>query len=275
MTEHAIGLNMEEGKAFIEDAYSHTVGVVNLKETVNRSERIRSEGIGTGTTCLWNGTKIILTAKHVLDGAGPNDVAFLPRVGSSLSWDSPGKMTGMSERVAIGIERIIRCPWEDLAAILVLRPDRLERLNTQFCLLPKRLAADSTVQGQGGVLLIGFPVNQTFEVSESKGPGHVTKVMACPSEFFWGELVETPERPLSSRYDPDHHLLIRFEPPTHSSQPFGYSGAAVWCDPQRRGAIWTADPLLLGVEFCAYQDSRLMVAVRAGMVRRFLEESLG
>ena len=75
-------------------------------------------------------------------------------------------------------------------------------------------------------------------------------------------------------YDPDRHLLVRFEPEENGLKPHGYSGAAVWCDPARRGAIWVPDPLLLGVQTHAYEGLGLIRAVRAGTIRRFLEESL-
>jgi hypothetical protein len=78
MTQHVIGLNLEEQKAFTEQAFSHTVGVVNLKEIVNESARLRSEQIGTGSTCDWKGKKVILTAKHVVEGADPSEIAFGP-----------------------------------------------------------------------------------------------------------------------------------------------------------------------------------------------------
>ena len=175
--------------------------------------------------------------------------------------------------MAVGVERIALCEWEDLAAI-VLRPEGLESLNTEFCPLPRRLAVDSTLRDNGSVLLVGFPVDQTFEVSESRQPGHVTKLMACPSDMFWGEIVSRTDRPLSSRYDAERHLLIRFESSTRGSRPFGYRGAAVWCDPARRGLIWTANPLFLGIETDSYESLNLVLAVRASVVRQFLEESL-
>jgi hypothetical protein len=271
--DHPIGLNLEENKAFQEKAWSHTLGIVNRKGVVSEDERTRSELIGTGCACLWRRRKLVLTAKHVLGRCGTADIAFLPRVGNSLGWDAPGEIQGIAERVVVGVEGIVRCQWEDLAAIL-LKPDQLEPLNVEFCELPRRLALDQTVKGEGSVLLIGYPVDQTFEVSESKHGNHTTKWMGCPSDSFWGELVGSPECSLDSSYDPDCHVLIRFQPSKGGSKPHGYSGAAVWCDPTRRGAVWTANPILLGVETCAYQKSALVRAVRARMVRQFLEESL-
>jgi hypothetical protein len=38
--------------------------------------------------------------------------------------------------------------------------------------------------------------------------------------------------------------------------------------------VWTADPLLVGVETSAFVTSKLLIAVKAEVVRQFLEESL-
>jgi hypothetical protein len=271
--EHPIALGLEELKAFHGKAWAHVLGVVNLKEEVNERARTRWEGLGTGCACVWRGQKLVLTAKHVLQDAGSADIAFLPRSATALGWESPGNIEGVVERVTVGIEKVVRCQWEDLAAI-VLDGDGADTLNVEFCELPKRLAVDETISGSGSVLIIGFPVDQTFRVSESRVPGHTTVIMACPCESFWGELVKEPEGALDSSYDPDRHLLIRFEPRSEGLRPFGYSGAAVWCDPARREAIWTANPLLLGIQTHTYEKSGLVRAVRASTIRRFLEESL-
>lgn len=272
-TDHPIGLNIEEMKAFHAKAWAHVLGVVNLKEVVSEQAHTRWEGMGTGCACLWRNTTLVLTAKHVLEEAQPRDIAFLPRSGTVLRWDQPGQIEGMVERVTIGIERIVRCQWEDLAAI-VLAGDGLDRLNIEFCGVPKRLARDQTANGPGSVLIIGYPFDQTFVASEHRQFEGVAKLLACPCDSFWGELVATPEQTLGSDYDPERHLLVRFEPGRHGSRPHGYSGAAVWCDPVRQGPIWTPDPLILGLQTHGYPRAGLIRAVRASSIRSFLEESL-
>ena len=179
MIDHPIGLSLEETKAFHGKAWAHIVGVVSLKEEVHERARIRSEGLGTGCACLWRGQKVILTAKHLLLEAGSADIAFLPRSGTALGWETPGKIDHVVERVVVGIKEIVRCPWEDLSAI-VLNGDGVDRLNVEFCEFPKRLALDQSVRGPGSVLIIGFPVDRTFAVSESRRPGHVTNLLAAP-----------------------------------------------------------------------------------------------
>jgi hypothetical protein len=264
------GLDISENRAFVEKAVWYTICIVNLTGVQNESQRVFSEEIGTGTACLWKGQRIVLTAKHVLNKAGLADLAFLPRVGSAIDWDSGGK-TDIAERVAVGVERIVRCQWEDLAAI-VLRPGEAEKLNSHFCELPKKFARN--LSGSGGVMLVGYPVDQACSVSKTKQGNSVTESFAVVATPIMGEVAPPPTHPLSYSYDPGRHLLIRFEPAEAEAKPFGYSGAGVWCDNVRSGAIWTADPLLVGVETSAFVTSKLLIAVRAEIVRQFLEESL-
>jgi hypothetical protein len=57
--------------------------------------------------------------------------------------------------------------------------------------------------------------------------------------------------------------------------PYGYSGAGVWCDPTSQpGTLWTADPILLGVQTRAYARSGLFYAAGADVIREFLEHDL-
>jgi len=270
IADNPIGLNIEENKAFHEKAWSHVVGIVNLEEQIDEHKRERWEGIGTGGAYRWRNTQIVLTAKHVVKDADVSDVAFLPRTGSSLGWEHPGKINGMSARVCGIIKEIVCCPWEDLAA-LVLNDEGARRLNVDFCELPRRFSSDTTVSTDGSVLIIGFPVDQAFEVSRARTPGHTTISLGCPCESFWGEIVKEPERILDSSYDPERHLLIRFEPASQGLRPHGYSGATVWCDRRSTGGIWTPEPLLLGIQTHAYVKSGLVRAVRASSIRRFVE----
>ena len=79
---------------------------------------------------------------------------------------------------------------------------------------------------------------------------------------------------IDSAYNPERHLLIRFEPASGGLRPHGYSGATVWCDRAEHGAIWEPCPVLVGIQTHAYVKSGLVRAVRAGTIRQFLEESL-
>jgi hypothetical protein len=86
--------------------------------------------------------------------------------------------------------------------------------------------------------------------------------MACAPTPLMGESVAKLKGPLPSSYDPDRDVLIRYDPPAPDMKPHGFSGGGVWCDPaERPGAVWSADPLLFGVQTHAYMESGLLKAV--------------
>jgi hypothetical protein len=266
--DHPVDLSIEETRAFYQAAWSHVLGVINLKEISSTDGRTRSEGLGTGCACSWRGQRLILTAKHVLEDARPQDIEFLPRSGTAIRWDSPGKIDGVVRRISVGIQRVERCRWEHLAAI-VLEPPGSGVLNVEFCDLPRRLAVDSTIDSNGSVLVIGFPSNQIFAASESKEQNRTITMMACPCDSFWGEPTGTPESALDSGYDPERHLLIRFQSGSEDWKPHGYSGAAVSCDPRNKAPIWTPNPLLLAIQTHAYPRLGIVRATRSSTIRRF------
>ena len=272
MTDHKKGLTIHENRAFVEKIAWHAVGVIRVSGTVNQEHRIIADDIGTGTACDWEGQKIILTAKHIVNNA-PKGLQFLLRVGEAIDWDSSGR-TGFASKVSLPIDKIVCCKDEDLAAV-VLKPDGLDALNVRFCEFPKQLARTRSTKNDGSLIIIGYPHDCTFEVSESTTGNAATKFIACVPTVLTGHVAPAPEYPISSSYDPDKHILIRYEPLSPDRKPFGYSGAGIWCDPAERSSpLWTAEPLLFGVQTEAFMDSRLLKAVGAPAIRKFLKESL-
>lgn len=80
MVEHPIGLNMEQNGAFLERVFCHMGGIVDLIHQEDRPEpgKVKKwQEIGTAAACEFHGAKVLRTAKHVLDGAGSADLAFL------------------------------------------------------------------------------------------------------------------------------------------------------------------------------------------------------
>jgi hypothetical protein len=78
--DHPIGVNSEQHRAFTEKVFWQTVGVVNMVHVRGKTgtgQPVSVEEMGTGSTSQWKGRKLVLTAKHVLDGAGPSRVVFL------------------------------------------------------------------------------------------------------------------------------------------------------------------------------------------------------
>ena len=74
----------------------------------------------------------------------------------------------------------------------------------------------------------------------------------------------TPE----SRYDPERDVLVNYEPNEPNMKPHGFSGAAAWCDRlARTGTVWTASPVLFGVQTSAFMASRLLQIVGAPTIK--------
>ncbi len=189
----------------------YTVGVINISAFVDEKNRIIADDIGTGTACDWHGRKMILTAKHVLKNAQPKDLQFLLRVGNAIDWDADPRKGGVTSRVSLPVDKIIRCKGEDLAMIL-LKPDGLEAFNVRFCELAKRLARTKATNNQGALILLGYPSDQIFDVSESRTGNITTKSVACVPTVLTGHIAIGENYNLSSSYDPENHVLIRFEP---------------------------------------------------------------
>jgi hypothetical protein len=269
--EHLIGRSLEENKALLERLFWYTVGVVNL---IRRSGELKPgravafQEIGTGAACQYQGTRFILTAKHVLEDAGPSDLRFLPRPSGRIEWaDEPGRTR--IERVALDIKHIVRCEWEDLAAI-VLGPSSSGLEFIQFCDLPDKF---SDPPEQETCVVVGYPYDRTFIAEISQQKDALVHNLSAKSDAFWSEVVKTDR--LLSGFDPNLHFLLRFYPSFPGERPDGYSGAGVWF---RRMAVtgrelWSPDLLLTGILTHAYKNLGLLRIVRSVALRMFLEQT--
>jgi hypothetical protein len=274
MTEHKIGLMIGENKAFIERIAWYSVGVVNLLADVDHQNRTMADGLGTGTACTWEGHNLILTAEHVVDKAEPSNLTFLLRVDDAINWEGMGRPEEVIPRVSLPVETIVRCKEHDLAAI-VLRADDLAGFRMQFCELPKQLATSRTLKREGSLMLLGYPADRIFPVAETRTANAVANYHAVRPTILTGTIAKPPSRALSSRYDPERDVLINYEPNDPKMKPYGFSGAAVWKDcAERSGQVWTADPMIFGVQTSAFMTSRLLQVVGAPAIKKFLQESL-
>jgi len=274
--EHPIGLNSEQHRAFAERIFSQTVGIVNLVRTIGKTasgKAVSVEEMGTGSVCRWGNRRLVLTAKHVLEGAGPNDLRFFLRPCGSIEWVTRSGPPDLAECRLLPIEDIIRCPKEDLAA-LILGPEGTDESTLHSCDLPTNLRP--VPSGPGVTMLIGYPSDQSFPVATIRqSSGSVSHIFAATPAACWGSIVDEIPRFFPSSYDPDRHFLIRFDPREEGSMPHGYSGTGVWYQNPTKREVWAADPVLAGVQKAWHRESNLMIGVRSEVVRQFLEESLG
>jgi len=273
MTEHKIGLMMGENRAFIERIAWYSVGVVNLLADVDHQKKTMADALGTGTACKWEGRSLILTAEHVVAKAEPDNLAFLLRVDDAINWEGMGKPEEVIPRISLPVERIVRCKEHDLAAI-VLRADDLAGFRIQFCELPKQLATSRTLKHEGSLILLGYPIDRIFAVAKTETTSAEANYHAVRPNILTGTIAKPPSKALSSRYDPERDVLLNYQPSDPKMKPYGFSGAAVWKGrAERSEQVWTADPMIFGVQTSAFMTSRLLQVVGAPAVKEFLEES--
>jgi len=273
MVEHIVGMNIEQNKAVLERVFWHVVGIVNMIRRTGKNtsgQDIAWQEIGTGVACRFMERKLILTAKHVLEHAGDDDLRFLPRPSGRIEWADEPIRTRV-ERVPFPIGRIVRCQWEDLAAI-VLKPEPTEIANVRFCDLPKNFGQVPT---EGVLLVIGYPYDQAFIAQISQNEGSKVHNLSAKSDGFRSEVVKTNK--LLSGFDEESHFLIKFYPSFEGERPDGYSGAGVWDEEHKETeeTVWSATPKLTGIQTHAYRESGLLRVVKAEVMLKFLEESVG
>lgn len=273
--EHPVSLESELHHAFAERVAWHTAVVVNGSLTESRlaSGRVfASEGLGIGSACCWNGRKLIITAKHVVEGATPSDIRFFLRQDRPIDWNTRPSRQSADPATVLPVEEIVRCPWEDLACIVLAPNDPDRRL--EFVDLPNDFG-DVPSDG-GGALIHGAPIDKVVAIGEGRLPdgsrwrSRAVQVVGC-----WAVVTLEAPRFFPSSFDPDRHFLLRYDPIVEGSLPFGFSGTGVWYRRRRNDSVWAADPVLAGVQVGWHRESRLMIAVRSQAVRQFLEESLG
>jgi hypothetical protein len=263
---------MGENRAFIERIAWYSVGVVNLLADVDPQEKTMADALGSGTACTWKGHRLILTAEHVVAKAEPDDLAFLLRVDDAINWEGMGKPEEVISRVSLPVERIVRCKEHDLAAI-VLHANDLAGFRMQFCELPKQLAKTRTLRREGSLILLGYPTNRLFTVATAKTANAEVHYHAVRPTILTGRIATPPAKSLSSRYDPERDVLVHYEPSDPKMKPYGFSGAAAWIERLRSEAVWTADPMIFGVQTSAFMTSKLLQVVGAPAIKQFLKES--
>jgi hypothetical protein len=270
-TEHPTTLNSEVHHAFSERVAWHTAVVINGVLIESRSANgqiISSEAMGIGSACSWKGKKLLLTAKHVVDGAVPRDLRFFLRQDRPIDWNTrPFPPTG-EEATVLGIQEIVRCSSEDLACIILEESESGNRL--EFANLPQDFG-DVPPDGSG-TLIFGSPADRCVCIGEFQQlNGQRRRDLAVEPRGCWVVVAGEPPMFFPSSFDSDRHFLLRYDPDEEGSLPFGFSGAGVWYRRQRNDSIWVADPVLAGVQVGWHRESKLMTAIRSSVVKEFLD----
>jgi hypothetical protein len=273
--EQPIGHNLVLHRAFAERVVWQTVGIVNTvaDKAESATEITYRDAIGTGSACRWKGRDIILTAKHVVERAGASDLRFFLRpTGQLTDWSSRSGPQPVTGRIRLTIDSILESRKDDLAAI-VLGADRSERPSLQYCELADSFA--EVPPSGSGVFLAGYPSDLAISIARFKVSDRLTRhALATFGNACWTTIVSEPPSFFPSSYDPELHFLLQFDPDQEGSMPYGYSGTGVWYQGKVPSELWSALPILAGVQIQWHAKSKLMIALRSSVVKQFLEESL-
>jgi hypothetical protein len=272
--EHPLSTNQEQHHAFAERVASHVVTVVNRVWRVGRAQdgqNVAEQPPGMGAAVVWNGRRLILTAKHVIEDAEPKDIQFCTRADGPIDWGVRSANPLVVHPVTMKIDRIVKCRSEDLACI-VLKPDQSFG-PLEFLDIPAGL--DEVPSSGAGTLIHGCPVDQNIPVGAwRQGAGPLLIGLASRPRGCWAVVEGDPPKCLPSSFDSERHFLLKFDPTQEGVQPYGFSGSGVWGHRRKGKGVWSANPVLSGIQFAWHRPTNLMFAVRSEMIREFLESAI-
>lgn len=267
--DHPSGLRLEQLHAFAEKVASHVAFIVNAVRTGGTSptgHRVEGESIGVGSACMWGVKKFILTAKHVVEGANARDLRFFFRHAGKVDWDERRSRQSFAVAVPVGIEEILRFQAEDLACI-VLSAQAHEMV--EFVPLPAGLG--KVPPAGEGTILYGSPVDQNIPVAALRNNSELRVAFATQPRGCWAVVKGEIPPSFPSSFDPDRHFLLEYDPSEEGAMPHGFSGAGIWYQDAGSGPIWSARPILAGVQTQWHRPSNTMIAIRAERVLELLK----
>jgi hypothetical protein len=273
----------QASRAGIHHLIRRTVGVIN-QIRVPAGPKRDSEVSGTGSIVAWNGQRVVLTAKHVLDNVtSPADlriaafhdakVTFKERVNVTKEDSDAGIVLGPDSNIHL-------CGWEDIAVVTIPGPafDGSEPVDieNEWADPPENEIVIGT----------GFPTDNHVEIDQTQIGNRTEIGIGLIPITFHGPIL-----PLPTDYDlkfhiTDHdsarHYLVPYES-TSSTHPAGVSGAAIWWEPESKEVpvVWTPHlhfaGMCLAVYMKGYSHRRgpVIQVIKASVVRRFLEETFG
>lgn len=175
-----------------------------------------------GSACCWNGRKLILTADHVVEGAGPKDIEFCTRASSPINWGARPSTPQFVHPAKMRVDEIVRSKALDLACLL-LAPDQTFGM-VEFLDLP---AGFGPVPPHGmGTLITGCPVDQNSPVGAwRQGPGPLLVALAAAPRGCWATVEGTAPKYLPSSFAAEKHFLLNYDPAEEGHNPMGSADA--------------------------------------------------
>jgi hypothetical protein len=197
------------------------------------------QGVGTGTLICYADKRLILTARHVVQGNHPSNLRIAFRPAGSLQ-EAPlrqfgSKPTALLSGEPVNVLSVVEDAVSDLAA-LILNPSQQVRAPAEF--YEASGLKDFNLADDTSIIFQGFPVDNAVAV------GPKTKAVGIAAEHtrYDSSLLKT----LSTSYDANHQFLFKYGW-EGDLLPYGFSGAAAWGGKQPSALVWTANPVLVGV----------------------------
>ncbi len=258
-----------------------TAGIVNEIRVFGTDpvtgKRADEEQPGTGCFVRWGGHDLILTAGHVVAGAHPKDLRVFSYPADGFKVQPIGDIRNSDIVDAVHLSdknaHVHICTWEDLAVITAGQGDFA---SADFV----DLAKDWIDPPEGELVsCCGFPSDYHVTTGKTVTRDRELVDIGLLPLVFSGKVLPVPnEDELQFKitaYDPSRHYLVPYPISVTSKHPRGISGAAMWWESDEKMAIWRPNFKFAGICVCSYKDGTVVQAVRASVVVRFLEETLG
>ena len=269
-------LQDQAAKASIQRLWKHTVSIVNGIRTAGTDPRTNrwadGEQFGSGCTALWGKQHVVLTARHVLEGAEVSDLrlfsypgAFQYRAAADLRKEDVVDAAPLPADNAV----IHRCEWDDLALIVVERGDVGEHVE----FFDLRNDWIDPMEGEP-VHCFGFPSDSNVPWEVFMVGNKEERTVAIYPGTFDGIVTYFPTF-LPRQFDPERHYLVPFAQANEGKHPEGYSGGGAWWESDQPKLIWRPNYKFAGICTSCYKDGAFEQIVKASVVRRFVEEVLG
>lgn len=266
-------------KAVVERMWSYTVAITNCalvthgRDPATGLPATEEEAPGTGFAGVWGKHHFILTAKHVVDRAVPNDLTFFVRQTGELGSQHASEVTMQDafRPVPLTDKRAVihRCKWDDLA-LLRIKSDALGP-NLEFFAIPSSCV--DPLEGES-VFGLAYPVASSVIFKKQVGTVLQNAVLLSPTPMSGVVMPSTSGKSLKG-FAPARHYLISYEPAKRGKHPKGISGAAVWIVSTEESVLWAARLKFAGTCTSCYKDGTVEQIVKASRVVRFLTQVFG
>jgi hypothetical protein len=264
-------------RAIVDRLLRHTAGIVNDQRLTGTDpatgRRADEEQPGTGCFIRWGGSHAIITARHVVENAGPKNVRVFsyPAGGFKIQESDEVTFQDVVEAVRLASDATIHlCSWEDIA-VLTVAPDAFP--GAEFV----DVGTDWTDPSEGeSISCCGFPSDYRVTLGKTQVGNRENVEIGLYPLVFSGDVLPPPtEDELKFKitgFDASRHYLIHYPTSLISKHPGGISGAAAWWESREQGLVWRPNFKFAGLCEGCYKGGTVIQVIKASGVRKYLNE---